>query len=93
MPFLFSGLGYNLYNIVVTIERIVEILIIIRVLLSWVNFSNSLADIVYTLTEPLLKPFRNLLYSLLNLPIDLSPVLFLIVFRTFIRFLLKILFF
>ncbi|MDR2649993.1 MAG: YggT family protein [Clostridiales bacterium] len=66
--------------------NLLYILIAIRAVFSWVQFSrrNILIDLVYTLTEPLLAPIRSLFRkSPLGGPgvrLDLSPlVLFLLI--------------
>lgn len=82
-----SLLAYSLITIIRRIVWLVNILILIRVLLSWINFSNSFANLIYSITEPLLKPFRDILDKYVNLPIDLSPLLLII----FIEFMEKIL--
>ncbi|EUB32038.1 YGGT family protein [Fusobacterium sp. CM1] len=50
----------------------------IRVLLSWVPMNNSFSELIYNVTEPMLKPFKDVLNKYLNLPIDLSPLLFIV---------------
>ena len=75
--------------LIITIEtfvNIVYLLIVIRVVLSWIRFSrrNVLTDLVYALTEPLLAPIRTLLRKTplggSGMALDLSPlVLFLLI--------------
>lgn len=58
--------------------QIINFLIMVRILLSWVGrgVSNGFTDFIYQVTEPLLAPFRNLQYKLgLNGPLDFSPIL------------------
>jgi len=61
--------------------RILEILIIVRCLLSWINppRTNPVVQLIYALTEPILSPLRKLLAkSPLGggaMPIDFSPLL------------------
>jgi len=50
----------------------------IRVFLSWVPMNNSFSELIYNVTEPMLKPFKDVLNKYLNLPIDLSPLLFIV---------------
>lgn len=63
-----------LISILLLAIRVIEILVLIRIILSWVMPSrNEFTDLVYNVTEPLLKPFR------FNIPIgrmymDLSPI-------------------
>lgn len=42
---------------------IIYLLMFIRILLSWIRVSpyNSLVNIIYQLTDPILEPFRNLI--------------------------------
>lgn len=80
--------GLYIYNIVSLIISILNILILIRVLLSWIapNSSNGFTDLVYGITEPILKPFRELI-PLRNMRIDISPLLAYMFFRILQRLL------
>lgn len=51
-------------------------LVVIRVVLSWFSPDpyNTLVQILYRLTEPILLPFRRIIPSY-NIGIDLSPIL------------------
>ena len=62
--FLFSTVFFILY-----------VLLIIRIILSWVSVgsNNELLDMVYRITEPLLRPFRR--FPLRVGGIDFSPIL------------------
>ena len=53
---------------------IYSIILLIRVLMSWVNPSpfNPIVQIIYRLTEPVLAPVRRILPAFG--PIDLSPI-------------------
>ena len=64
-----------LFFIVSGAATVLEWLIIIRVILSWVNPNhyNPLIVQIYKLTDPLLKPFQGLI-SPHKIGIDLSPV-------------------
>ena len=73
-----SLLAYSLITIIQKLSWIIYILIMIRVLLSWVPMNNSFSELIYNVTEPMLKPFKNVLNKYLNLPIDLSPLLFIV---------------
>ena len=59
-------------------------IIFIRVILSWVHLdpSHPLVQLVYSLTEPVLRPLR-LLINLGNMGFDLSPILALFLYRWF----------
>lgn len=65
-----------MYRIINLIFEVINILILIRILLSWLApySRNEFTNLVYSLTEPILRPFRVLL-PLGNLRMDLSPVL------------------
>ena len=73
-----SLLAYSLITIIQKLFWLVDILILIRVLLSWFPMNNNFTDLVYNITEPMLKPFKDVLNKYLNLPIDLSPLLFIV---------------
>ena len=73
-----SLLAYSLITIIQKLSWIIYILIMIRVLLSWVPMNNSFSELIYNVTEPMLKPFKDVLNKDLNLPIDLSPLLFIV---------------
>ena len=73
-----SLLAYSLIPIIQKLSWIIYILIMIRVLLSWVPMNNSFSELIYNVTEPMLKPFKDVLNKYLNLPIDLSPLLFIV---------------
>ena len=73
-----SLLAHSLITIIQKLSWIIYILIMIRVLLSWVPMNNSFSELIYNVTEPMLKPFKDVLNKYLNLPIDLSPLLFIV---------------
>ena len=73
-----SLLAYSLITIIQKLSWIIYILIMIRVLLSWVPMNNSFSELIYNVTEPMLKPFKDVLNKYINLPIDLSPLLFIV---------------
>lgn len=83
---------YTIINIIYKIELVIEILLTIRFILSWLpNINSPLVDIVYSLTEPLLRPFRSIL-NLGNLSIDFSPLILILIIRLLQTVLFKILF-
>lgn len=54
---------------------ILQILILVRVLMSWVvspTSRNPLVEMVYTVTDPILEPIRRLLPA--TGPVDFSPM-------------------
>ena len=89
-----SLLAYSLITIIQKLFWLVDILILIRVLLSWIPINNNFTELIYNLTEPMLKPFKDFLNKYINLPIDFSPLLFLLcleaVERILIRFIIVI---
>lgn len=67
--------------------HVITILLIVRVILSWIpHVSHPVIDLVYQITEPLLKPFRNIVPDY-RFGLDLSPVFAFIVLGI-IRYLL-----
>ena len=69
-----------------------EFLILIRVLLSWVNVSpyHPLVRILYSLTDPLLKPIQRLIPPIGG-TIDISPAVALILLYIVQRVLISLL--
>ena len=53
----------------------VTIFLIIRIILSWLphNRNHPIIDIIYKITEPILKPFRNMIDPIQG--IDISPII------------------
>ena len=84
--------NYFLINLISNIFQVINILIIIRVLLSWFNVSpyNQFIQLLYTITEPILAPFRNLL-STFNMGIDISPMVAIIVLSFIRNFVIRLL--
>ncbi len=54
--------------------RLLEILLIIRILLSWINHdpNNAVIKFIYDITEPILAPFRRIIPPIAM--IDFSPI-------------------
>ncbi len=73
----------NLIFLISRIETILEIIIIIRMILSWFPMmNNSFTDIVYSITEPILSPLRDYLtFRISNMYIDLSPIAVIFILR------------
>jgi YggT family protein len=71
--FIFSTAGTILFEVI-------NILIIVNIILSWIrpNPENPIVKLVYTLTEPLLSPFRK--FATIGM-IDFSPFITLIVIQ------------
>ena len=68
--------NYFLISLINNAFQIMNILIIIRVLLSWFNYNanNQYVQLLYRITEPILAPIRILLSSF-NMGIDISPLI------------------
>lgn len=66
---------YILQQTVTVFLSVLQLAMLIRAILSWFPMENFLVDLIYTVTEPILYPFR-LLFERLNLfqdfPIDMS---------------------
>ena len=84
-----SLLAYSLITIIQKLFWLVDILILIRVLLSWFPMNNNFTDLIYNITEPMLKPFKDFLDKYINLPIDFSPLLFLLCLQAVERILIR----
>ncbi len=68
--------NYALLNIINIAFQLYTYLIIARVILSWVQHNpyNQYIQLIYKVTEPVLKPFRKL-FSSFNIGVDFSPIL------------------
>ena len=75
----------SIYSLIDMIFQALNLIIFIRVILSWVphDMYNPLISIVYQVSEPILSPFRNLIPSH-RVGIDLSPI-FAFVALSFLR--------
>lgn len=73
---------YNLFYFINKLELVIEILLGLRFLISWLapNMRNSVTDLIYSLTEPLLRPFRSII-TFGNIGIDLSPIILIFIIR------------
>ena len=85
-----SLLAYSLITIIQKLSWIIYVLIMIRVFLSWVPMNNSFSELIYNVTEPMLKPFKDVLNKYLNLPIDLSPLLLIVCVEAVERILIRL---
>ena len=85
-----SLLAYSLITIIQKLSWIIYILIMIRVILSWVPMNNNFTDLIYNITDPMLKPFKDILDKYLNLHIDLSPLLFIITIEAVEKILIRL---
>jgi YggT family protein len=67
---------YTILAIFLWILNVLNLLIFIRVLLSWFYpvGRDPWTRLLVNLTEPILAPIRSVLSRFINLPIDLSPI-------------------
>lgn len=67
---------HSLYTIINYTFQILNLILLIRVVLSWLApyTYNDFTDIVYAITEPMLKPFR-MIFPMGYSRIDISPML------------------
>lgn len=77
--------------------RLVDFVILIRVLLSWlpIDRDNPIVRLVYSLSEPLLQPIRNLLRKSPlgdGMMIDFSPVILILILQGIQTILYNVLF-
>ena len=85
-----SLLAYSLITIIERLSWLVYILIMIRVILSWVPMNNNFTELIYNITDPMLKSFKDVLDKYLNLPIDFSPLLFIITIEAVEKILIRL---
>jgi len=52
--------------------------------------NNNFTDLIYNITDPMLKPFKDFLDKYINLPIDFSPLLFLLCLQAVERILMRL---
>ncbi len=75
-------------NAVRLILEVFYVILIIRAILSWLPISgNAFTNFIYAVTEPVLRPVRNLLMrssAVASLPIDLSFLVVLVVIQILI---------
>ena len=84
-----SLLAYSLITIIEKLSWLLYILIMIRVILSWVPTNNNFTELIYNITDPMLKPFKDVLDKYLNIPIDFSPLLFIVCLQAVERILIR----
>lgn len=70
---------------------ILEILIFVRCILSFLPLDNGFTRWVYMATEPLLSPFRRIIGDMTSsLPVDFSPIIVLLILQFLQRILIII---
>lgn len=67
---------FLIYRIVNYAVEILKVLILLRIILSWVapHSRNEFVELIYAVTEPILRPFK-ILIPLGGVRLDLSPIL------------------
>ncbi|MBC8099537.1 MAG: YggT family protein [Armatimonadetes bacterium] len=74
----------NVFTIIELLLQVYLLVIIARVLLTWfpnIDSSNPLIRGVYDITEPVLRPIRELLPQTPGMPIDFSPLVVMVVIQ------------
>ena len=68
-------MNFLLFQVIDIVFNILQIIIIVRVVLSWIshNPSNQFIRIIYQVSEPILKPIREIL-PITGMGFDLSPI-------------------
>ena len=68
-------MNFLLFQVIDMVFNLLQIIIIVRVVLSWVshNPSNQFIQIIYQVSEPILKPIREIL-PITGMGFDLSPI-------------------
>ena len=68
-------MNFLLFQVIDMVFNLLQIIIIVRVVLSWIshNPSNQFIRIIYQVSEPILKPIREIL-PITGMGFDLSPI-------------------
>tara|TARA_B100001750_G_scaffold133151_1_gene105854 strand:- start:1122 stop:1364 length:243 start_codon:yes stop_codon:yes gene_type:complete len=79
---------FSINQILYNLFEAVNIILIIRIILSWIphNKYHPLIKVIYIITEPLLKPFKNMINPIQG--IDISPIILFILLNFFKNFFL-----
>jgi YggT family protein len=79
--FVLANFISALSSVLDIILRLLVWLVIIRAVLSWVNPdpNNTLVQVIYKITEPVLYPLRKVLGFSLRFGLDISPLLALLI--------------
>lgn len=76
---------HNIYNAVSILFEIIELLILVRIIMSWfgIGYYNTFGRIIYEMTEPILSFSREIINKLgINTGIlDFSPIVALLILR------------
>ena len=70
-----------IHSFIYYIFEILNLVLIIRIILSWIphNRYHPIINFIYEITEPILKPFRNMINPIQG--IDISPIIVFILLR------------
>ncbi|MBZ4683044.1 MAG: YggT family protein [Fusobacteriaceae bacterium] len=84
---------YFIYQIVDFVLKAVELLVLVRIILSWIMpyTRNELTDTIHFLTEPILAPLR-IIIPIGNMRLDIAPIAVYFITNLIRRVLLLILF-
>ena len=90
--FVLSELFRSLALLVSLVFNILYFLLVIRIIISWVGADpyNEIVRIIYSITEPILAPFRRLPLQVGG--IDFSPILAFIILSVLRNFIVNILY-
>ncbi|MBT7514793.1 MAG: YggT family protein [Candidatus Marinimicrobia bacterium] len=68
-------MNFILFTLINNVFNLLQMLIMIRVLLSWIPHDpyNQIIQILYRITEPILKPIRDIL-PMQSMGMDFSPI-------------------
>ncbi len=82
----------TVFYVIRTAFAVLNWLIIIRVLLSWIRLDpyHPIVKFVYETTDPILAPFRRLIPPRPGMPIDWSPFIAILVLQFIERFVLNL---
>ena len=70
---------FSIFQILNIAFEILKIIIIVRIILSWIphNRYHPIINFIYAISEPILKPFRNMINPIQG--IDVSPIIVFII--------------
>ena len=70
-----------IHSFIYYIFEILNLVLIFRIILSWIphNRYHPIINFIYEITEPILKPFRNMINPIQG--IDISPIIVFILLR------------
>ena len=68
-------MNFLLFQLINAVFNFLQIIIIVRVILSWISYDphNQIIRIIYQVSEPILRPIRDVL-PITGMGFDLSPI-------------------